>query len=287
MTSPRNDLEYVLATEHGVISRSAHPELATAIAWRLRNGGLASILPGVYSSPAGADLFDVRVRATTTWERDAIFTGRVAARLTFWPELPVSEITLTAPAKRKAPPGFRVDRRKIPPELVVEAGGIRCTAPALTALDLCDVVGGDGIDTVLRTRAATLADLYQAFKLTPGRSGNGKRRRLLLESRHEPWSRAEREAHALLVDQGITGWVANYPVQRLSVRYYIDIAFPEAMLAIEIDGREFHGAAAFERDRWRQNDLVASGWRVLRLTWDMITNYPHRVLALIAELLEA
>jgi len=94
--------------------------------------------------------------------------------------------------------------------------------------------------------------LYQAFTLTPGRSGNGKRRRLLLESRREPWSRVEREAHALLVDEGITGWVANYPIWRFGVPYCIDVAFPDAMLAIEIDGWEFHGAAAFERDRWRK-----------------------------------
>jgi very-short-patch-repair endonuclease len=68
--------------------------------------------------------------------------------------------------------------------------------------------------------------------------------------------------------------------------YYIDIGFPEKMLAVEIDGREFHSSAAdFERDRWRQNDLVNAGWRVLRFTAQMLEQTPHLVLAAIAEAL--
>jgi hypothetical protein len=41
-------------------------------------------------------------------------------------------------------------------------------------------------------------------------------------------------------------------------------SFPAVKLAIEIDGREFHeGADVFERDRYRQNDLVNAGSSVL------------------------
>ena len=68
--------------------------------------------------------------------------------------------------------------------------------------------------------------------------------------------------------------------------YFVDIGFPEINLAVEIDGREFHTAAAdFENDRWRQNDLVNAGWRVLRFTARMLEEAPHLVLAAITEAL--
>ena len=35
----------------------------------------------------------------------------------------------------------------------------------------------------------------------------------------------------------------------------------------------------FESDRWRQNALVADGWRVLRFTWDMLHDHPEVVVA--------
>ena len=49
--------------------------------------------------------------------------------------------------------------------------------------------------------------------------------------------------------------------------YYIDMAYPEQMIAIEADGFDFHrGRAVFDSDRARQNDLVNLGWLVLRFT---------------------
>ena len=58
--------------------------------------------------------------------------------------------------------------------------------------------------------------------------------------------------------------------------YYIDIAFPHVKLAIEIDGRRHEeDQDLFESDRWRQNALVADGWRVLRFTWEMLQRAPR------------
>ncbi|MGZ8733935.1 MAG: endonuclease domain-containing protein, partial [Acidimicrobiia bacterium] len=50
-------------------------------------------------------------------------------------------------------------------------------------------------------------------------------------------------------------------------KYRVDLAYPAAMVAIEIDGWEWHHTrAAFDGDRARANDLVAAGWTVLRFT---------------------
>ena len=138
----------------------------------------------------------------------------------------------------------------------------------------------DAIDRALRTRTATLSGMYEALRLTGNRIGNPERMRLLLDSRALPWSAAERVAHRILRRARITGWRTNQPVFVAGRLYYIDIAFPLLKVAIEIDGRlHEEDKDLFESDRWRQNALVADGWRVLRFTWDMLQEHPEAVAA--------
>jgi hypothetical protein len=60
----------------------------------------------------------------------------------------------------------------------------------LTAIDLSTFAYSDAIDIALRVRAATLANMYEALRLTPHRAGNRERLKLLIDSRAEPWSAA-------------------------------------------------------------------------------------------------
>lgn len=71
-------------------------------------------------------------------------------------------------------------------------------------------------------------------------------------------------------------------------RFRIDIAFPEAMLAIEIDGWQHHGKTldAFKIDRKRQNLLVVHGWRVLRFFPGEISKTPDECVSMIRMVLE-
>jgi very-short-patch-repair endonuclease len=145
-------------------------------------------------------------------------------------------------------------------------------------------MGGDAIDQALRSRATTLVQLHRAIELTAARVGNPIRRELLLDSREEPWSKAERLFHQLLRDAGITGWKANRPVVLDGATFYVDVIFRRLKLAIEIDGRLYHtGTEVFESDRWRQNLLVLNGWCVLRFTWTMIEDHPEKVLAMVRD----
>lgn len=88
----------------------------------------------------------------------------------------------------------------------------------------------------------------------------------------------------LLATAGVTGFRLNHPVRVGGRLFLLDLANPEAMLAIEVDGQAFHtDARSFQSDRIRQNLLVAAGWRVLRFTWRDITQRPQQVLRQIAE----
>lgn len=70
-----------------------------------------------------------------------------------------------------------------------------------------------------------------------------------------------------LVAAGLVAPVQQHRV-RLGKRIFrIDLAYPVARMAIELDGWEFHSTrTAFDDDRARANALVAAGWTVLRFT---------------------
>ncbi|SEP77840.1 DUF559 domain-containing protein [Microlunatus flavus] len=275
-----------LVDRDAVVARADHPSLVGAIGRMVRAGELVAVVPGVYSSRARAPERLVRATALVVRQPDAVLAGPTAAQLGFWPGLRGETVTYALAHKWRAPPGFSGSRRTVPPELVVQRDRFRLTCPALTALDLCDDLGGDGIDQALRTRTATLPGLHHALELTGGRRGNGVRRALLLDSRDEPWSAAERVCHRLLRSAGIVGWKANLPVLVSGRRRYLDVGFRHLHVAIEIDGRlHERDEHVFEDDRWRQNALVLDGWLVLRFTWRMLVEQPDEVLETIRQAL--
>ena len=68
--------------------------------------------------------------------------------------------------------------------------------------------------------------------------------------------------------------------------YEIDVAFPKARLAIEVDGFRYHsGDERFQRDRTKQNALTSTGWRVLRFTWADLSDRPGYVIEQIRHML--
>lgn len=76
---------------------------------------------------------------------------------------------------------------------------------------------------------------------------------------------------------GLPEPVAEFPFAGLAGnrRWRIDLAWPDARLAVEIDGGTFIGGRhvrglGAEADREKRNELVLAGWRVLVFTGKMI-----------------
>lgn len=273
----QKELSRLLAAGDGVVLLREHPGLKDVLRRQTAQGHVVPVLPGAYVPTELAGSATIRMRALARWDPDAVLTGAAAARVSFWPEIKLDRVDAAVGSHRRPQRGFDFRRRQIPAELISTHQGLRFTCASLTALDLSDLDHTDAIDNGLRTRAVTLDTLHDALRATPGRPGNAERRRLLVDSRDEPWSRAERLGHRLLRGAHITGWKTNLPVYQLGFLYYIDIAFEAIKLAVEIDGR-FHenDVSVFETDRWRQNALVLSGWRVLRFTWAMLRDHPEQ-----------
>ena len=87
---------------------------------------------------------------------------------------------------------------------------------------------------------------------------------------------------------GEGGWSGREP-RYANVRvagHEVDVLWPDAKLVVEVDGYAFHSTrAAFERDRRRDGELQAAGYRVLRLTWRQLADEPEAVVASLARTL--
>lgn len=255
---------HLLAAE-GVIDVRRHRGLRQRVARAVERGHLTRLLPGIYGPGEG---FAARVQALRVWDPDAVLTGATAAKASWWPELEVDHIQASSVRNARAlPSGFDVRRIELPDEMIrwSEAGPL--VSPAMGVLQMLPSMGSVVIDEALRRRVLRVGDLEYALAVTPGRPGNALAARLVRDSRDEPWSPLEREAHCLLREAGVTGWLTNLPVRLEAGTVFLDIAWPRFRLAVELDGWQFHqGHGAFVADRQRDVALTTHGWTVLRFT---------------------
>lgn len=161
------------------------------------------------------------------------------------------------------------------------------TTVARTIFDLAGVCRPErverALDHALSSRMCTLGQVQQVFfaLARQGRRGTVTMR-TLLEDRGEgyiaPASELERKgrevfsAHGLPmptfeVDLGAEEWVGR-----------VDCIWREQRVIVELDSRRHHTALLDrDSDRRRDNELMAAGWRVLRVTWDDLNQNPTSV----------
>jgi len=203
-----------------------------------------------------------------------------AALLELVDEGPVVIDVITPGAGGRGIDGIRFHRVR-PPRLE-ETGtvaGIPCTSPARTLVDLAGTVG----DWTLRSafeRAAhrRLLDIA-AIEASMGPRRRGMKGLLALveqwqiaapltKTRGKLKSPLEAKVLPLLVQRDLAPPLINAPVKIAEGRIEVDFLWPEHRFVVEADSRDFHGTAmAFERDRWRDRELMRAGYSVLRVTY--------------------
>jgi very-short-patch-repair endonuclease len=88
----------------------------------------------------------------------------------------------------------------------------------------------------------------------------------------------------VLVEAGITSFVPQWGIRVGDRTVHADLADPLTGVVLEADSFEFHGSRAdFRRDCERYDELVAAGWTVLRLPWELVMFDPDRVVRLVRE----
>jgi very-short-patch-repair endonuclease len=82
---------------------------------------------------------------------------------------------------------------------------------------------------------------------------------------------------------------ARLPEPEVNARvgpWELDLLWRKDRVVVEIDGYAFHSSRrSFERDRRKDRDLQAAGYRVLRFTWRELTEEPEAVVAAITRAL--
>ncbi len=271
-------LAQIAARQHGVVSRAQLLSAglpATAIDYRVRVGRLQLVHRGVYgvghcptSRPARA------MAAVLACGSGAVLSHRSAAALweidPRWRE-PL-EVTST---HHPRPRGIRVHRtRSLTATHVTSRLGIPVTTPARTLLDLTHV-----LDDRALTRAANQAQVLRLVRLDhfaallasgPGRATARLRR--LVETDDAPTRSVFEDAFLAFVERH---GLPRPRVNRRVVGHEVDMLWPAERLIVELDGYAYHGhRRSFEHDRERDADLLAAGYRVVRVTWRRLRDRP-------------
>jgi len=134
---------------------------------------------------------------------------------------------------------------------------------------------GDAVSELARHGKPGMKTMHSVLEYREGEGFMG-------ESRLEMW------ALRLLRQWGFPDPELQYPLPWRSGRKgRVDFAYPHIRLIIEIDGRAWHTTLeAFEGDRLRDNLAQLAGWRVLRITYQMLVEHPKVVREMIRKAFE-
>lgn len=187
------------------------------------------------------------------------------------------------------------ETRVLPPDHVTVVDAIPVTSPGRTLFDLAGVLGPQRLERALDTCLSRgLVDATRLRLLLEDLAGRGRRgtrlMRHLLDERGvgyaAPESELERRLLATLREGGLPTPRRQAHVGGSQSAGRVDFSYSEARLIIEADSRLHHMSKLdFENDRRRDNVLMADGWRVLRITWQQVTDHPGEVVRLVRQAL--
>jgi len=296
-------VEAVLAAQRELVTPAQATRAGahrTTIARMASRGVLEEVEPGVYGR-AGVEL---------TWERrllavllsagpPAMASHRSVARLLAIETYEAAPLEISVRSKRRRRwEGVIVhesrDLTYVPP---IHLAGIPCTPPRRLAVDIGAVLGPTAYTTIIRQlrrdhgvswkQLAAILELHSKR----GRDGCGPLRRQL--ERYYgvdgiPDSTLEQLLLDHLIDAAFPLPTCQHEVPSGGERpYRIDFAYPDVLLAIEIDGPHHRLPEVMARDRRRDAHLESLGWRVIRIPEEVLTYTPEVVLRRIRDELRA
>ena len=265
-------------TEAGVSRR--------AVERRLRRGQLVRLGSGLYvvngAPPSIRQDMHVALLASSGL---AALSHESAAELHRFSYVPRGRVVVTVSrSSRHRIPADRVHRKAdLRAEHIVVVDGLRSTSRARTMVDVAAALGRRRLERVLDDQLSSGDLTYGAIVAVfnslarRGRDGVGLLRPLL-EVRGDgyvaPSTLLEARFLELVRDhclpepsrQHLPPWAVVDGIGR------VDFAYPQRRLLVEVDGRRWHSRdQANEEDRFRDQQAVATGWRVLRYTWAQVT----------------
>lgn len=274
------------ARQHGIVSR---PQLLAAgvpphiVDQRVRSGRLHVVHRGVYRlGPLVTP--DSRLMAACLACGPTALISHLSAGVRWgmlhWLD-PPEVVDVAGPRLYRRRPGIRIHRcRSLRRGDRTRLAGIPMTTAARTLMDLAPLLTDRALE---RAAAEALArgllserSLQAAVRRCSGHAGAPR----LREVTEGPPARTRSEAEERLLALIRAACLAEPRLNVTVAGLQVDFFWPEAGLVAEVDGFGPHGSRrAYERDRRRDQVLLARGIRVMRVTWRQITDDPGGVLS--------
>lgn len=268
--------------QHGVVSRAQLLDAGLGrqlIAARLEAGLLLAVHEGVFAVGHGHIPREGRwLGAVLASGREAVLSHGSAAEL--WG---VGEMAARVEVTRRSGGTSRSaiwvhQTRSLPADHITVRLAIPTTSLERTVLDMASRTGRRGLERMIvdADRAGSLnwRRLWEVIECGVGRKGLRTLR--LVAAEIDPRSRDTRSP--LEVDFLARCRDAGLPRPQVNVLvegHLVDFVWREQRLVVETDGYAFHSdRRAFERDRERDLDLTAAGYRVNRFTYKMLNRSP-------------
>jgi very-short-patch-repair endonuclease len=290
----RSDRAIVALAErqHGVVTRRQLAALGfgkSAVDARIRAGRLWRVHQGVYAVGRPTLTLHGRCSAAVLSCGPGAAVSHSAAGVLLGVRKergPRIDVTVPGRGGRRRRGALIIHRSALPDGDRTIKDGIPVTTPARTLIDLADVLPRRQLERALDEAAFLRLDLSD-LQPRPGRRGGGVLASVLAE--HKPGTtrtRSELEEHMLRLCQRFR--LPAPDVNSSIEAYKVDFVWREQRLIVETDGWDAHGTrGAFERDRRRDADLLAAGWRVLRVSYARLEREPEWVAKRILKALAA
>lgn len=241
---------------------------------QLRRRGYRRLVQGVYADPGLPFDHELKCRGVALLlPEGAVLGGHSAAG---WFGAPFAAggdpvtVLRTDRVPWKGPRGVRVHQTSLRPEDRMVVDGVPLSSPLRTAWDVVALeplgTAVAALDAMVRADVVSIAQLRRMADQGAGRFGAARMRRAvpLVDPRAE--SPPESRVRLALVLAGLAP-EPQYEV-RLGGRFVarVDLAWPEAKLALEYDGAYHFEDGQIVRDDARLEALRAAGWTVIRIS---------------------
>jgi very-short-patch-repair endonuclease len=203
------------------------------------------------------------------------------------------DIEVSVARRRRRRRGLCIHEAQLPATDTTSRHGIPVTTPIRTLLDLARTLTLEALEEAIRQaeyhRLASAASLSKTAESRHGESGV-KALRTALEKAdlgkgptrnglEQRFRRFVRE-HDLPRPTRL-----NAPIELNGRRIEVDVLWRRQRLIVELDGGGAHMTTdAFHDDRARDQELVAAGFRVIRITWWQLKSEPERIVSVLRRL---
>jgi hypothetical protein len=289
-------VQEIAESQQSVISSEQMYEQGASGIWitrATRKGVIVRDGPAVYRIGGVARTFPARAMSAVLSARGSALVSHRSAAFLHGFERVLEPLTVEITVPRHRRPRHRLGIR-VHESLAFDLAeptrrhGVPVTGAARTILDCAPVFATPVrlLDDALRQRMVTWDELWGCY-LAHNVFGRNVRpfRQILLErdGNVPPGGEFARRMADMLTAAGLPQPVFEHPVVVDGHVYYLDLAWPDRMVAVECnDAGSHHTPKAFRRDPMKRNRCQGAGWNYLEYTWWDTVHESVEVLAQVA-----